>query len=99
MTGEVAFNEDAKAHALAFAELSKMPPKLFPEGSGTGKSSALPAIWEKPEDFRRAMTAFEVAAADPGKAATTDPKAVGPAVDALGKTCKGCHDTFRKEVK
>jgi cytochrome c556 len=76
-----------------------MPPKLFPPGSGSGKTAALPAIWEKPDDFRKAMEAFGAAAADLGKAAETDPKAVGPAVGALGKTCKNCHDSFRKEVK
>ncbi len=95
--GQVPFTDDLKAHALALAELATIAGKVFPEGSGKGKTRALPAIWEKPDEFKKAYMAYQTAAADLAKTAETDPKAVPAAVGALGKACKGCHDNFQKE--
>ncbi|MCW5700269.1 MAG: cytochrome c [Rhodospirillales bacterium] len=95
--GEVPFKDDLAGHVRAIEDISKITPKLFPEGSGGGKTEALPVIWEKPEDFKKAMMAFQEAAANLAKAAETDPDGVPAALGALAKTCKGCHDTFRKE--
>lgn len=94
---EVPFNDDLKAHAVALDGLAKMTGHIFPEGSAVGKSEALPAIWEKPEAFKKAVVAFETAAADLAVAADGGPKAAAPALGALAKSCKGCHDDFRKK--
>ena len=95
--GQVPFTDDLKGHTHALAELATIAGKVFPEGSGKGETDALPAIWEKPEDFKKAYMAFQTAAAALAKTAETDPKAVPAAVGALGKACKGCHDDFRKK--
>jgi len=71
----------------------------FPKGSGpeAGKTAALPEIWTKPEDFKAAQKAFSdatpklLAAANSG-----DIEAVRTNFAAVGKTCKGCHEPFRK---
>ena len=95
--GEVPFTDDLKVHTQALAELAVIAGKVFPEGSGKGETKALPAIWEKPEEFKKTYTAFQMAAANLAKTAETDPKGVAAAVGELGKTCKGCHDDFRKK--
>ncbi len=94
---EVPLAEDLKAHAIALNSLAKMTGHIFPEGSTTDKSEALPAIWEKPEKFKKAVTAFQTAAADLVVAVDGGPKAAAPAVGALVKSCKSCHDDFRKK--
>jgi cytochrome c556 len=97
--GQVPLTDDLKGHTHALAELATIAGHVFPEGSGTGETRALPAIWEKPEDFKKAYTAYQTAAANLAKTAETDPKAVPAAVGELGKTCKACHDDFQKEKK
>lgn len=44
--GEVPFIEDLKGHAHAIAELAKIAPKIFPQGSGpgAGETNALDVI-------------------------------------------------------
>lgn len=94
---DVAFADDLKAHAVALNDLAKMTGHIFPKGSAVGESEALPAIWEKPEEFKKAVTAFQTAAADLAAAADDGPRAVAPALGALTKSCKSCHDDFRKK--
>ena len=95
--GQVPFTDDLKVHTHALAELAIIAGHVFPEGSGTGETRALPAIWEKPEDFKKAYEAYQTAAANLAKTAETDPKAVPAAVGELGKACKACHDNFQKK--
>ncbi|MDH3663345.1 MAG: cytochrome c, partial [Alphaproteobacteria bacterium] len=74
--------------------------RLFPEGSGyeaDKKTNALPAIWERREDFEKAVKSLQdesakmVTVAESGDAA-----ALGQQVGALGRNgCSNCHDTFR----
>ncbi len=99
LKGQVPFTDDLKVHTQALAELAIIAGHVFPEGSGTGETRALPAIWEKPDAFKKAYEAYQTAAANLAKTAETDPKAVPAAVGALGKACKGCHDDFQKEKK
>ena len=87
--------------AAKIDELAAKSPGWFPPGTGKDvlpKTRALPAIWEKPEDFaakdrdlQAAAKAFK-AAADSG-----DLNAVRARFADLGKTCKACHDTYRAE--
>ena len=96
-------NMDAvKAAAATIAQASQNVGTLFPPGSGpeAGKTHALPAVWEKPEDFaakahdfQQAATAFD-AAAKSGDVAATKAR-----FEALGKTCKACHDGYRAKDK
>lgn len=97
ITGKVPFDEDAKAHVLALGALAGMVDTLFPEGSGTGDSEALPAIWEKPAEFEKAVTNFQAKTADLVELADAKPAEMAGAFSEMGKSCKGCHDNFRKE--
>ena len=73
--------------------------KWFPKGSGPEagtKTYALPAIWQKGDDFAkhaRAMVA-ESQKLQP-VFAKKDSGEMRAQVVALGKTCKGCHDGYR----
>jgi len=78
--------------------LAKIAGGIFPEGSDFGETRALPAIWEKPADFKKAVAAFQMAAANLSKVADSgDMSSFGAAFGALGKACKGCHETFREK--
>lgn len=96
ITGKVPFASSARVHAEALAALAKMTEPVFPPGSGKD-THALPAIWEKPDAFAKAMAQFQTAAADLGRQAGAAPADMAPAFGALVKTCKGCHDDFRKK--
>ncbi|MBD3647221.1 MAG: cytochrome c, partial [Pseudomonadales bacterium] len=85
-------------HADAIADLAEVVPHCFPEGSGEGKTEALPVIWEEPEAFKQTMDDFVSAARGISEAAATgEMSEIGPAIDKLGQACKGCHDDYREE--
>ena len=61
------------------------------------KTEALPAIWEKPAEFSAAAQKFTDGAGSFQRVAQTgNLAAIGAGVKALGGTCKGCHEQFRK---
>ena len=71
---------------------------LFPKGSTTGKTKALPAIWEKSDEFAKDAKALKSAASDLASAAKAgDDAAVTTKVKALGEACGACHKAFRAE--
>ncbi len=85
-------------HAQGMADLAGIAATVFPEGSDFGETEALPAIWEKPEDFKKAVKMFEDAASAFNMAAKSDDMAqIGPAFGNLAKTCKNCHENFREK--
>ena len=90
--------DDLVLHARGLAALADIAPEVFPAGSGTQKSKALPAVWENPDAFAEAMSRFQLAAEDMATAAANEDMAqIGPAIQALGGSCKGCHDDFKAE--
>lgn len=101
--GEVSFTDEAMGHAHAINEMSKNLARLFPEGTGKGdtdvKSIALPAIWEKTDEFQAAVKGLQDESAQLIVAAESgDPAAFGQQVGALGKNgCGTCHKAFREE--
>ena len=95
--GNVPYTQDAPVHARAIEPLAKMAEHIFPPDLQTGKTDALPAIWEQPQKFQQALAAFQTAAADLAKAADGEPRDLAAPVSALAKACKGCHDDFRKK--
>lgn len=97
LRGNVYF-DNLSFHARGMADLAKIVPHVFPEGSGVSKSEALPKIWEEPEDFKAAVDKFVEAANGIATAAESgEMSAIGPAMKSLGQACKGCHDNFREE--
>jgi len=97
LKGQVHLN-DLEFHAKGMANISSIVPKVFPVGSGKGKTEALPAIWEDKAEFKIAMDKFVTAAEDMASASGSgDMGEIGPAIKALGGSCKGCHDSFKEE--
>ncbi len=72
--------------------------ELFPRGSINGPSEAVPAIWEKPDEFSKIADQLEQASkrfAERAKTATSKDD-VQAEFDAIAATCKSCHADFRK---
>ncbi len=73
--------------------------KWFPKGSGPeagAKTYALPAIWQKGDDFAKHARGMIAEAAKLEQVfAKKDASELRAQVIALGKTCKGCHDDYR----
>jgi cytochrome c556 len=65
---------------------------------GDVKTRVEPALFTEPEEVGRVATAFVEAANNMAEvAAMGDEAEVKEAFGALGKSCKGCHDKFRKD--
>ena len=76
---------------------------LFPAGTSTEdgfKTEALPAIWQKPEEFKTAQQKLvDESAKLASLAGGGDKAAVAAQAMAMGGACKGCHDQFRLDDK
>tara|TARA_R110002072_G_scaffold104540_2_gene228993 strand:- start:7817 stop:8245 length:429 start_codon:yes stop_codon:yes gene_type:complete len=91
-------SEELAYHAKGMANVAAIVPGVFPQGSGDGKTDALPAIWEDDAAFKVAMDRFVTAAEAIGAAAETgDNGAIASKVKALGGSCKGCHDDYKAD--
>jgi cytochrome c556 len=94
--GEAPFDlGKAKEVLAAFADDAAAMPNLFPDCSKTGDhTTAAPAIWEKPDDFKAAQAKFSAdvkAAQDNLK----DLDSLKASFQSIGKDCGGCHQAFR----
>jgi cytochrome c556 len=69
--------------------------RLFPASSKSGDTRALPAIWDKPNDWKAAIQKFETDSKK-AKADTKDLNSFKTAFVAAGRNCSGCHEPFRK---
>ncbi len=94
---EVAHTDDIAVHASGIADLAPLTAHIFPEGSGEGRTDALPAIWRNADDFASRREAF-IEAAEGLRSAAGGPMGqfVG-AFQTLGGTCSGCHDNYRAD--
>lgn len=84
-----------KKSAETIAAHLKTAEAAFPAGSekGSVQTFAKATVWSDAAGFAAAMkTARDAAAAMAGVA---DEAAFGPAMKALGGSCKGCHETYR----
>lgn len=88
----------AQSHADAVANASAELDVLFPEISRDGETDALPAIWKNPDEFATAVADAQAAANDLRTAVGGgDRKALMAALAGAGKSCKGCHESYRAE--
>lgn len=73
---------------------------LFPKGSTSEKSRALPAIWEKWDEFSKGPGKVKKAAGELAEAAKArDDARVNSAFKVFSKACGDCHPAFRAEKK
>lgn len=97
--GRVPYNQQVVQRNAAYLDvLKEMPWDGFHESTKGEKSAALPAVWEKPGEFKQAA---ERAASEIGKLVSVskngDEAAVKSQIGAVGKACGGCHDSFREK--
>ena len=100
-----AANPDLARIQKEAATMARLAPEVsgwFPPGTGpdVGKTHAKVEIWQKPEDFAAKRNAFQQAAQAFNAAAQSgDLAAIKARHGDLGKSCKGCHDLYRREKK
>ncbi|GAB4065646.1 cytochrome c [Ancylobacter sonchi] len=78
----------------SYATHAATMPALFPEGSGGGKTEALPAVWTQNAEFKALFVKFG-ADATAAKAAITDEASFKANFPDVVRTCGTCHQTFR----
>ena len=84
------------AEAQKIADWATVMPDYFPEGSGSGNTSAKATIWEDFAAFKASAkanhdAALMLIAAAEAEDMTTTKNALGQ----LGGTCKACHQQFK----
>jgi cytochrome c556 len=98
--GRVDHPEYLKSHANALADLGAEGKVLFPAGTDTGDTDALPLIWQEQAEFDKLVAGLAKSTAELRDAVNAGDKAATmKAFKAVGESCKGCHDRFRKEQK
>jgi len=84
-------------HASNMAKSAPLIGPAFKKNVPTEATDAKPEIWQDWAKFEMAIADYEKAARDLASAAeTNDMKTMVPLVKALGKSCGGCHKSFRK---
>jgi len=82
-----------KTEAGTIQERLEKAATLFPPGSDEGETKARPEVWSDRAGFDKGMKDAQAAAR--ALQAVTDEAAFRPALGALGKSCKECHDRYR----
>ena len=97
--GKIPYDAKVVQRNAGFLEaLSQMPWDGFHESTKGEKSAALPAIWEKAAEFKQASERLENEAAKLAQVSKSgDEAAVKAQIGATGKSCGGCHETFREK--
>ena len=97
--GKVDWDNTIIPNAQTIKDRSAYLLNWFPKGSGpeTGKKTyALPAIWQKNDDFMKLGKAAQAEAIKLDQvAASKDQNALKAQALATGKACKACHDNYR----
>jgi cytochrome c556 len=100
VNGRVPFDAAAaQSNAEIATMMSKLPFTAFGPGTDVGDTRAKPNIWTDNAKFVAAATKMQEEMAKLNAAAKSgNVDAVKAAVGETGKSCKGCHDNYRKEL-
>ena len=97
--GRIDWDNAAIPNAQTVKDRSGYLLNWFPKGSGPEahvKTYALPAIWQKPDEFTKLGKQLQADAAKLNQIAQAkDEAGLKAQVQTIGKTCKSCHDTYR----
>jgi cytochrome c556 len=97
--GKIPFDAKLAAdNAETATMLSKLPFAGFVDGSDKGETKAEPKIWAEMDKFKTASLKMQEEMAKlnvVAKGGNLD--AIKAAVGETGKSCKACHDNYRKE--
>jgi cytochrome c556 len=97
--GRIPFDAKVAADNAEIATMmSKLPFTGFVDGTDKGDTKAEPKIWAERDKFNAAATKMQEEMAKLNVAAKGgNLDAIKAAVGETGKSCKGCHDAYRKE--
>lgn len=97
--GKIPFDAKAAAENAEIATaMSKLPYVAFIEGTDKGETRAEPKIWAEMDKFKAAAAKMQEEMAKLNVAAKGgNLDAIKAAVGETGKSCKACHDNYRKE--
>jgi cytochrome c556 len=89
---------EVQGNAAVVETMSKLPFDAFGAGTDKGETRAKPEIWTNPDKFKASADQMQKAILALSAAAKSgNPDQLKSAFGDVGKTCKGCHDDFRKE--
>ncbi len=87
-----------QAQALALEELSRQPWVYFSADGNYPPTRAKGSVWQLPAEFKSAQDSYLTVVDQLVKVSGNgDLPAIRSAVDAVEKSCKSCHTTFRNE--
>src|SRR3954451_4611683 len=97
--GKAPYNADVIKRNSAFLDnLSRMAWDGFDPATKDVKSAALPAIYEQTDKFKEAASRLENESHKLYTVAQSgDEAAVKAQIGAVGKSCGGCHESFRQK--
>lgn len=97
--GKVPYDANVVARNAGYLEaLSKMPWDGFAPGTKDVKSAALPAVFTDTAKFKEAQDRLQSEVAKLVSVSKGgDEAAVKAQLGAVGKSCGGCHETFREK--
>jgi cytochrome c556 len=97
--GKAPFDAKAAAENIEIAAaMSKLPYVAFIEGTDKGETRAKPEIWAQMDKFKGGASKMQEEMAKLNVAAKSGSlDAIKVAVGETGKSCKACHDDYRKE--
>ena len=98
--GKIPFNASVVQRNAGFVDnLSRMPWDGFDASTrGADKTRALPAVFDEAAKFKEASARLENEAAKlVAVARSGDEAAIKAQIGAVGKSCGGCHDSFRQK--
>ena len=97
--GKIPFDAKSAADNAEIATtMSKLPYVAFLPGTDKGETRAEPKIWNETDKFNAAATKMQEEMAKLNVAAKSgDLDKIKAAVGDTGKSCKACHDNYRKE--
>ena len=97
VNGKIPYNADVVARNATYVEnLSQMPWDGFHESTKGEKSAARPEVWSDPKKFQEAADRLQAEAVKLAAVARAkDEAGVKAQFGAVGKSCGGCHDSFR----
>ena len=97
--GRIPFDAKAAADNAEIATIvSKLPFAGFVEGTDKGETKAEPKIWTEMDKFKGAAAKMQEEMAKLNVAAKSgNLDSIKAAVGETGKSCKACHDVYRKE--
>jgi cytochrome c556 len=97
--GKIPYDARAAADNAAIAvTMSQLPFVAFVPGTDKGETRAEAKIWSEPDKFKQGAEQMQAAMQKVDAAAKANNlDALKAAVGDTGKSCKSCHDTYRKE--